>query len=681
MNGDLHALKPSPDAEELRASGLFDEAWYLARYPDVRLLGMDPVEHYVWLGARLGRSPSPRFDTQAYLAANPEVLELGINPLLHFLRNGQADGRSGAPLKADVGSENVHGQEHLASNAPHYGRAFQRIVEAANARTKPRGVSEEYDTIRNEFDVAYYLMRYPDIARAVKIDPVQHYISYGASEGRDPSPHFSTKHYVARYPEVAKSGLNPFYHWLKIGRGSGYIAESFSEFDGMCEIIGRNPREVQRLLTEKREDLRARLERGVLGEMVAKAVEMEPLIAHSWRQAFQVKLPPFHSDEVVNQVVARHCVHKQANFRRAKAVVVIPHCRMSGATRVAGYLANALAQIYGKDELVVVRTDSDIMQFPEWFPEGCRHISLATAVKLPRSAQERLLIEFLRSLRPTAAFNVNSRLFWNALQSYGKALSASTSLYAYLFCSDKSLYGYWDGYPLRKFYRYFDIFSAVFTDSHALADALRRRYLVPPTQLSKIVTLETPVSALPSVAQAPISALGRRPQIFWASRFDRQKRVDLVIELARGMPNIDFRLWGEPVLDVDRKLENLPSNTTLEGVYEDLSQVPVEQCDLWLYTSEWDGVPNILIDIATRGIPIVGTLVGGTGEILRKGMSWPVSNIEDIGAYEAAILEVLCDPTEARRRALRLREYLVGHRTAENYLKTLKGALPRQDAA
>jgi hypothetical protein len=40
----------------LRESGQFDAAWYLAQYPDVAQLQMDPAEHYLWIGRRLGRA-------------------------------------------------------------------------------------------------------------------------------------------------------------------------------------------------------------------------------------------------------------------------------------------------------------------------------------------------------------------------------------------------------------------------------------------------------------------------------------------------------------------------------------------------------------------------------------------------------------------------------------------------
>ena len=57
------------DVALIRASGYFDEAWYVERYQDVKMLGMDPVEHYLWLGSRIGRSPSRNFSSPGYLSA------------------------------------------------------------------------------------------------------------------------------------------------------------------------------------------------------------------------------------------------------------------------------------------------------------------------------------------------------------------------------------------------------------------------------------------------------------------------------------------------------------------------------------------------------------------------------------------------------------------------------------
>lgn len=50
----------------IRESGLFDEDWYLTTYADVAEAGIDPVEHYLTVGAPQGHKPNPLFDTAFY---------------------------------------------------------------------------------------------------------------------------------------------------------------------------------------------------------------------------------------------------------------------------------------------------------------------------------------------------------------------------------------------------------------------------------------------------------------------------------------------------------------------------------------------------------------------------------------------------------------------------------------
>ncbi|MBL3527808.1 MAG: hypothetical protein JMN27_09570 [gamma proteobacterium endosymbiont of Lamellibrachia anaximandri] len=77
----------------LKDSGLFDESWYLAEYPDVAEAGIDPIQHYLRYGASEGRNPSPKFDTTFYLTTNPDIAQAEINPLIHYLRYGKEEGR------------------------------------------------------------------------------------------------------------------------------------------------------------------------------------------------------------------------------------------------------------------------------------------------------------------------------------------------------------------------------------------------------------------------------------------------------------------------------------------------------------------------------------------------------------------------------------------------------------
>lgn len=65
-------------------------------------------------------------------------------------------------------------------------------------------------------DAGWYFAAYPDVA-AAGADAAKHYLLWGAAEGRDPGPRFSTAHYLKLYPDVKASGVNPLVHYLTAG--------------------------------------------------------------------------------------------------------------------------------------------------------------------------------------------------------------------------------------------------------------------------------------------------------------------------------------------------------------------------------------------------------------------------------------------------------------------------------
>jgi ADP-heptose:LPS heptosyltransferase/GT2 family glycosyltransferase len=75
------------------------------------------------------------------------------------------------------------------------------------------------------FEREWYLQNYLDVA-ASGIDPILHYVLYGAKERRDPSPSFSTYGYLLRNPDVAAAGANPFAHFLRYGTSEGRASGS-----------------------------------------------------------------------------------------------------------------------------------------------------------------------------------------------------------------------------------------------------------------------------------------------------------------------------------------------------------------------------------------------------------------------------------------------------------------------
>ncbi len=70
------------------------------------------------------------------------------------------------------------------------------------------------------FDAEWYLQRYADVA-AAGIDPLGHYLKYGAAEGRDPHPLFWTEWYLRQHAGALPEGQNPLVHFVREGGRSG----------------------------------------------------------------------------------------------------------------------------------------------------------------------------------------------------------------------------------------------------------------------------------------------------------------------------------------------------------------------------------------------------------------------------------------------------------------------------
>ena len=149
-----------------KAPSLFDEKWYLSRYPEVIESGKDPYYHYLNIGAKESYFPNALFDTSWYLEKYPDVQAAGINPLVHYTLHGGRERRDPHPL----------------------------------------------------FNSSWYLEQYLDVAEC-GFNPLAHYLFYGAAEGRDPNPMFDSDWYLDQYPEAR--GTNPLAHFAHDGAKRG----------------------------------------------------------------------------------------------------------------------------------------------------------------------------------------------------------------------------------------------------------------------------------------------------------------------------------------------------------------------------------------------------------------------------------------------------------------------------
>lgn len=214
------------DVDAAAASNLFDPAWYLRQRPDVAASGINPLVHYVQHGAAESCNPGPLFDAVWYLNRYPDVAAAGMNPFLHYVRFGKAEHREIRTLLTDsatASADNDLPAEDVAKRV--------QIIRASPL-----------------FDSDWYLKKYPDVASS-GLDPVHHYLRFGALQKLNPGPDFDAAQYLKMYPDVAEARLNPLLHYLEYGRNENRFVQLVEDCTGTSDIIRNHFREYAPIVT------------------------------------------------------------------------------------------------------------------------------------------------------------------------------------------------------------------------------------------------------------------------------------------------------------------------------------------------------------------------------------------------------------------------------------------------
>ena len=87
----------------IRKNNLFDDRFYLNKYPKVKASEMDPLLHYVFFGFDEGKKPNKDFDGVFYKYHYDDV---EINPLIHYALYGIDENRQIKVANEDLANFN-----------------------------------------------------------------------------------------------------------------------------------------------------------------------------------------------------------------------------------------------------------------------------------------------------------------------------------------------------------------------------------------------------------------------------------------------------------------------------------------------------------------------------------------------------------------------------------------------
>ena len=152
-------------------------------------------------------------------------------------------------------------------------------------------------------------------------------------------------------------------------------------------------------------------------------------------------------------------------------------------------------------------------------------------------------------------------------------------------------------------------------------------------------TISIPPAVIPLKLLSKESALKKfkvqnknRIRVLWMARVTGVKNPHKVIIIAKTMPNVDFYLAGGGDLLQEIKA-SAPKNLKVLGWQDAKNIIPI--ADIFLSTSENEGIPIALIEAQLAGIPVVATDVGSVSEVIinnKTGLLCSKSNTELIKA-------------------------------------------------
>jgi glycosyltransferase involved in cell wall biosynthesis len=162
--------------------------------------------------------------------------------------------------------------------------------------------------------------------------------------------------------------------------------------------------------------------------------------------------------------------------------------------------------------------------------------------------------------------------------------------------------------------------------------------------------------------------------------FRSQKRlwiwVDLALKILERCPNTHFLLvgdgeWRDRIL---AQIEESGKGKNFHWVGVQKQVIPyLSIMDIYLSTSEFEGLPIAMLEAMSCEVPVVATRAGGIGEVIQQGVQGfltPIDEFEDLVDYSVQLLE---NPELHAEFAHAARQRVVEHFSMKRMVEELEG--------
>jgi glycosyltransferase involved in cell wall biosynthesis len=166
---------------------------------------------------------------------------------------------------------------------------------------------------------------------------------------------------------------------------------------------------------------------------------------------------------------------------------------------------------------------------------------------------------------------------------------------------------------------------------------------------------EEDIRVVPNAAPPLQGASNNRPRnILFVGRLVRWKRVDDLLRAIQEIPDVELTIIGDGPLDGElqaRASELCVANRVRflgRQSRETIAKQMREKAAVLTLPSSYEGLPHVVLEAFSAGLPVVASDAGGNPELVRHGTSGLLHPCGDVAALRGRIREAL-DPRVAAR--------------------------------
>lgn len=313
--------------------------------------------------------------------------------------------------------------------------------------------------------------------------------------------------------------------------------------------------------------------------------------------------------------------YKMIGYDDFTDILLLPWLNPGGAEKyILQILDSLLNSGHMKRLLVISGEPSQSHTWINHLPSNAVFVDLYNSFPTLNNEEQTLML--IRAL--LAVHSPNARLHLKAspfahrtMDKFGIILSNKFKIIYYRFTNDTYIwnnYNFYDDWSIKFLRKHLHQIDKVISDCNKikfddtkLFGALTKKY--------QVVYAQAEIMKNISIKKEPTFKL------LWASRLCYQKRTEILPYIIKAihhlLPQISIDIYG--AIEGDYEYLSNISGLNIKGEFDGFDELQVEQYDAFVYTSYFDGLPNIILEAMSRGMVVIAPDIGGISEVIEDG--------------------------------------------------------------